>query len=144
MRGGYRQNAGRKKGFAASNLELINVLFSLLITVGIFYSGNIGQRISDIETSYVIDTNTLNNSFISLSISTHLAGNAYENINRDLVGQMAQFNEKFETLQSERTGKQFVKMWLDRFVYALIFCQILTNVYVLRANRVKVLSNTQA
>lgn len=56
------------KLFFTKHQEKINILFSAVTVLCIFYTGALEQTISQIHTDYLIDAVALNNSFITLNI----------------------------------------------------------------------------
>jgi|SRR3990167_9589583 len=107
------------------------ILLPIIIMIGIFYSGNLGQAISEIETAYVIDTNTLNNSFITLGIkATQQDKQAFQDVRNDLSEQMKKFNAKYEKDEKERQIKKNTKLWVDRVIYVLLLIQTILMVRI--------------
>lgn len=116
------------KSFFLRHQKAINILLPIIITICIFYSGNLGQRISEIYTIYIIDTNTLNNSFITLNIKASIQDNEqFQKIKNDVGEQVKQFTEKYENLEKEKKTKENQKLWLDRTIYILTLLLILFN-----------------
>jgi len=117
--------------FLFKHEKKINILLPIITTVCIFYSGNLGQRISEIYTNYIIDTNTLNNSFITLGInvSTNNA-ESFQKTKSDLNKQMERFNGKYEKEEKEVKTNELIKRWVDRVIYLLMFLMIIFNIFV--------------
>lgn len=128
------------KYFFSNYIYSINIILPIIITAAIFYSDSLEQRISEIQSNYIIDTNTLNNSFITLSINTHAEDKeVYQKTKNDLKIQMTKFNEKYEREENERRSKKLLQNWVDRVIYVLIFFLIIFNVGLtsrnMRSNR---------
>ncbi len=115
--------------------QTINIILPVVITAAIFYSGSLEQRISEIQSDYMIDTNTLNNSFITFSINLHAEdAKVYQKTKNDLSAQMSRFNEKYEREEKERRTKKLLQKWIDRAIYALTFSLIMFNVLATSQN----------
>ncbi|GEM_PF-3268336 len=111
--------------------QTINIILPIVITATIFYSGSLEQRISEIQSNYIVDTNTLNNSFITLSIILHAEDvEVHQKTKSDLNTQMSMFNEKYEQEEKERKTKKLLQKWTDRAIYALTFSLLMFNVLV--------------
>ncbi|KKS66154.1 MAG: hypothetical protein UV36_C0035G0009 [Parcubacteria group bacterium GW2011_GWC2_42_6] len=109
-----------------SNLDKISIILTITITACIFYSSNLGERISEIETEYIIETNTLNNSFITLGVKADLQDNqGFQEVKNNLNEQMKRFNEGYDTKESERQLKKNKKLWVDRIIYILLLFQFI-------------------
>ena len=109
-----------------NHIDSINIFIQVVIVICIFYSANLGQDISGIETSYIIDTNTLNNRFITLGIkAAQQDKQGFQNIKNDLSQQMKQFNAKYEKGEQELKTKKSTKFLVDNISYALLFVQII-------------------
>ena len=109
-----------------NHTDRINILIQVVIVICIFYSANLGQDISGIETSYIIDTNTLNNSFITLGIkAAQQDKQGFQNMKNDLSQQMKQFNAKYEKDEQERKTKKSTKFLVDNISYMLLLVQII-------------------
>lgn len=109
----------------------INIILTTIIVVTIFYSDSLEQKISEIQSDYIIDTNTLNNSFITLDIDLYIEDHeAYQKIKNDLKIQMNRFNEKYVRKESEIWINKLLQKWIDRTIYVLTFMLILFNTLV--------------
>ena len=109
-----------------NHIDRINIFIQLVIAICIFYSANLGQDISEIETSYIIDTNILNNIFITFGIKAGQQDKqGFQNIKNDLSQQMKQFNAKYEKGEQELKTKKSTKFLVDDISYALLFVQII-------------------
>lgn len=125
----------KMKSIFSKHQNIINILFPIIITACIFYSGNIGQRISEIYTDYIIDTNTLNNSFITLNIKASIQDDeSFQKIKKDIGEQMKQFNKKYEVEEKEKKTLEADKLWLDRVIYFLTFLLFIFNAYIAKQN----------
>lgn len=103
----------------------------VIVTICIFYSGNLGQRISEIYTSYTIDAITINNSFITLDINASTNNNeSFKETKNNLSEQMRQFNDKYNKGIVEAELKDVIKWWVDKIIYLLIFFMIIFNIFI--------------
>lgn len=122
--------------------NIINVLLPLIITVGTFYSGNIDQKISQIYSDYIIDTNTLNNSFITLNIKAAINDDdGFQKIKNDIGEYLEKFNKKFEPREKEKKVLEHKKKWADRSIYILSFLLFIINVVNIKTKQTVVAKN---
>lgn len=114
----------------------INIFLPVIITVGFFYSGNLGHRISEIYANYIVDTNTLNNSFITLNIKASIQdSDGFQKVKKDISDQMELFNQKYEKEEKEKKAKELRKLWLDRAIYVLTFFLIIFNAFNIKTEK---------
>ena len=119
------------KSILSKRQNTINILLPIIITVCTFYSGNLGQRISEIYADYIIGTNTLNNSFITLAIAASVQDSeSFQKIKKDINEQVKQFTEKYEREEKEKRVIETRKLWVDRVTYTLILILIIFNVLI--------------
>lgn len=108
--------------------QIVNIILPVIITGAIFYSNSLEQRISDIQSGYIIDTNTLNNSFITLGINIHSENPAiYQKTKDDLKIQMDEFNKTYEQKEQEKKTTEWLQKWVDKLIYTLTLILILFN-----------------
>ena len=118
--------------FLKENRVIINTILPIFIMLGIFYSGNLGQRVSEIDTNYIIDTNTLNNTWIALDIfASEKNLELYKQTKNNLNDQMKTFNERYGILEKEKLDIKNKKDWVDAIIYILIVLQFLYNSVIL-------------
>ena len=117
--------------FFTKHERQINIILPVIVTICIFYSGNLGQRISEIYTSYTIDAITINNSFITLDINASTNNNeSFKETKNNLSEQMRQFNDKYNKGIVEAELKDVIKWWVDKIIYLLIFFMIIFNIFI--------------
>lgn len=118
------------KIFILKHEKTINIIFPLIITACIFYSGVIGQEISKIRNDYLIDVVTINNSFITLAINASNQNNKqYQETYNNISKQMEKFNHRYSAEEKTLKGKENFKRWFDLTPYILIFLMIRLNVF---------------
>ena len=123
------------KLFFSNYQQIINIILHVIITGAIFYSDGLEQKISDIQSNYIIDTNTLNNSFIALSINIRAENpDSYQKVKDDLKVQMDKFNKKYEQQEQERMSAKLLQKWIDRLIYTLTLVLIIFNVAIYKRN----------
>ena len=123
------------KLFFSNYQQIINIILPVIITGAIFYSDGLEQKISDIQSNYIIDTNTLNNSFIALSINIRAENpDSYQKVKDDLKVQMDKFNKKYEQQEQERMSAKLLQKWIDRLIYTLTLVLIIFNVAIYKRN----------
>lgn len=119
------------KSFLVKRQKRINAVLLIGITACIFYSGVLEQRISEIYTNYVIATNTLNNSFITLAVSASIQDDeAYQKTKDSLNEQMIRFNEDYEKEENERKHKKAIKHWIDIIIYIFMLSMFIFNIVI--------------
>lgn len=108
--------------------NILNIFLPLIITVGIFYSGNINQKISQIYSDYLIYINTLNNSFITLNIKATINDDAqFQKIKNDISEYLKKFNKEYDSREVEEKILKNKKKSIDRIIYVLTFLLFIIN-----------------
>ena len=126
------------RSFFFKHKRKINLLLPIIITLAIFASDGLQQKISEIYTSYIIDTNTLNNSFVTLSVFVSAEDSeSLQKQKNNLNEQMKQFNMKYDKLEEKLNTKKTIQGWIDRLIYTLTLLLILLNVIVPREELIK-------
>lgn len=116
------------KTFISKYQNVINILIPIVIIAFLLFTTNLEQRISEIDRAYMIDTITLNNSFITLNVAASTQNNeSFQKTKSDIDEQIKKFNYKYENLEKEREMKNNKKLWVDRVIYTLTFLLVIFN-----------------
>ena len=120
------KNGGKHRLFFPKLQSIIIILVPVVVTGLTFYSSVLGQDISEIETNYVIDVTTLNNSFITLGIkAAQQDKQGFKNVKDDLDKQMEHFNARYEKDEKDRQTKKNLQLWVNRIIYVFLLVQTL-------------------
>ncbi len=124
----------RAKKFLVKRQKVVNILLPIIITACIFWSGNLERSIAQIHSDYLIYTNTLNNSFITMVFMACTSDKeGFQKIKDETAIYLQQFNNNYDNREKEIREKENIISRLKSATYAMILLMVLFNVTVQNA-----------